>query len=356
MNNETLRFIRYLSFKMDCLREQEANPLTLDVELCEKYLSELEQKKEEKVEALKKAMPKNPITKKKEKPYEDGNPNSTDQVKSWLFSLGWKPRTWKYVRNKETGEERRIEQVRKDGHLCESVKELSSKDSAIELLDGLSVITHRIGVLKGFLKNSVEVDCEYCWGMGQFLDEEACDGDLAAIGDPSGRCLKCYGKGKTYKVVSSAGGFTNTLRLQHRAPVVNLPGVEAEYGEWCRGVLVPEVGKVMVGADVVSLEDTLKQHFIQPYDPEYVEEMDAEGFDPHVSLAVEAGRVTQEEYNHYVECKNNGNESDPTYQKVHKIRKPFKTVNYAAQYSVGKKTLARNSGMTEKEAQADLGP
>jgi len=36
-----LRFIRYLSFKMDCLREQEVNPLTLDVELCEKYLSEL---------------------------------------------------------------------------------------------------------------------------------------------------------------------------------------------------------------------------------------------------------------------------------------------------------------------------
>lgn len=352
MNPEILRFIRYLGFRMDCLREQEANPLTLDVELCEKYLEELEQKKGEKVQALKKAMPKNPITKKKEKPknlykkdgslssygvkwfetlrelklpedtagpvtyvdgYEDGNPNSTEQVKSWLFSLGWKPRTWKYVRNKETGEERRIEQVRKDGHLCESVRELRTKDSSIELLDGLSVITHRIGVLKGFLN--------------------ARDGN---------------------KVVSSAGGFTNTLRLQHRAPVVNLPGVEAEYGEWCRGVLVPETGKVMVGADVVSLEDTLKQHFIQPHDPEYVEEMNAEGFDPHVSLAVEAGRVTQEEYNRYVECKKSGNESDPTYQKVHKIRKPFKTVNYAAQYSVGKKTLARNSGMTEKEAQALL--
>jgi hypothetical protein len=127
MNSEILRFIRYLSFKMSCLQEQEEFPLTLDVELCEKYLSELEQKKEEKVEALKKAMPKNPITKKKEKPkvvykkdgslsshgvkwfetlrelklpedttgpvtyidgYEDGNPNSTDQVKSWLFGLG----------------------------------------------------------------------------------------------------------------------------------------------------------------------------------------------------------------------------------------------------------------------------
>jgi hypothetical protein len=126
-------------------------------------------------------------------------------------------------------------------------------------LDGLTVLSHRIGVLKGFLN--------------------------ARNGN---------------KVVSSAGGFTNTLRLQHRAPVVNLPGVEADYGEWCRGVLVPESGKVMIGADVVSLEDTLKQHYIQPYDPEYVEEMDTEGFDPHVSLAVEAGRITQDEYDFYV--------------------------------------------------------
>jgi hypothetical protein len=137
--------------------------------------------------------------------------------------------------------------------------------------------------------------------------------------------------------------------------VVNLPGVEASWGAEIRGCIVAkDAENVLVGADVVSLEDTLKQHFIQPYDPEYVEEMDAEGFDPHVSLAVEAGRVTQEEYDRYVECKNNENEDDPTYQKVHKIRKPFKTVNYAAQYSVGKKTLARNSGMTEKEAQALL--
>jgi len=112
---------------MDCLREQEANPLTLDVAKCESYLDQLETMKKEKVEALKKAMPKNTITKKKEKPkvvykkdgslsshgmkwfetlrelklpedtcgpvtiidgYEDGNPNSSDQVKSWLFSLG----------------------------------------------------------------------------------------------------------------------------------------------------------------------------------------------------------------------------------------------------------------------------
>jgi len=29
---EILRFVRYLSFKMECLREQEANPLVVDLE------------------------------------------------------------------------------------------------------------------------------------------------------------------------------------------------------------------------------------------------------------------------------------------------------------------------------------
>ena len=31
---------------------------------------------------------------------ERANPNSTDQVKDWLFSLGWKPRTFKYLTDK----------------------------------------------------------------------------------------------------------------------------------------------------------------------------------------------------------------------------------------------------------------
>jgi hypothetical protein len=316
----------------------------LDVELCEKYLSELEQKKEEKVQALKKAMPKNPITKKKEKPkviykkdgslsshgvkwfetlrelklpedtagpvtyvdgYEDGNPNSTDQVKNWLFGLGWKPRTWKYVRDKVTGDERRIEQVRKEGHLCESVKELASKDPAIELLDGLSVITHRIGVLKGFLNART----------GSSMD----------------------------KVVSSAGGFTNTLRLQHRAPVVNLPGVEAEYGEWCRGVLVsPDDDHVLCGADVSSLEDMTKRHYIKPLDPQFVDDMSRDGYDAHLDLALHAGAVTQEDID-----KHNSGEIN-----LKPLRSKFKAANYSCVYGVGAPKLARETGMREKEAKA----
>lgn len=346
-----MKYLKYLSWKMEMLRIQQENPLTLDVKATEGYLKEFEGMKAEKVEALTKAMPKKPILKSKAKPkvmtkkdgsssaaalkwyefleeqclpegtegpvnyidgYEEGNPNSSDQVKEWLYNLGWKPRTFKYTRNKVTGEEKKIEQVRKDGMLCESVLDLIDKDPAIELLDGLTVLTHRIGVLKGFLK--------------------AHEGG---------------------KVVASAGGLTNTLRMQHRAPVVNLPSVEAKFGEPCRKVLVAPEGKIMIGADVTSLEDSLKQHFIQPLDPDYVEEMNTEGYDPHVSLSVVAGVVSQEGYEHYVAGKISGVEDD-LWKKVHKIRKPYKTVNYAAQYQIGKVTLARNTGMSEREAQALL--
>jgi len=34
------------------------------------------------------------------KKWEDPNPNSTDQVKDWLYSLGWQPCTFKYNKNK----------------------------------------------------------------------------------------------------------------------------------------------------------------------------------------------------------------------------------------------------------------
>jgi len=340
LKEETQKFIRYLSFKMDCLREQEENPLTIDVAKCEEYLEVLGKLKEEKVEALKLTMPKSPINKAKTEPkgakykkdgtlsqhwknwytfledlklppdtlgpvayvdgWEDGNPNSTDQVKQWLFSLGWKPRTFKFVRNKTTGEERQIEQVRKNGLLCPSVRELISRDKSIELLDGLTVITHRMGIFKGFLKDH-----------------------------------------KDGKVVSSAGGFTNTLRLQHRAPVVNLPSVEAKYGEWCRGVIIsPDSDHVFCGADVSSLEDMTKRHYIKPIDPQFVEDMSVDGYDAHLDLAKYAGVVTQEDID-----KHNSGEIN-----LKPIRTKYKAANYSCVYGVGAATLARDIGISEREA------
>jgi hypothetical protein len=54
------------------------------------------------------------------KGYDEPNPNSSPQVKDWLFSLGWVPCTFKYEKE-DDGTERTIPQVRKDGELTDSV-------------------------------------------------------------------------------------------------------------------------------------------------------------------------------------------------------------------------------------------
>lgn len=352
MNSDILRFVRYLSFRMDCLREQEENPMKLDIQKAEENLQELERLRDEKVEELVEVMPKVPVLATKTPPKnplkadgsysvhglnwrvflkEQGLPLDTNEevtyikdwkpskptyhadVKAWLESLGWKPCTFKFQRNKITGEVKQIPQIKyqkghdREGELCDSVMNLFDKEPSIEKLEGLSVIQHRIGLLSGKQDNS---------GF-----------------------LKAQREGY---ITASAGGFTNTMRFKHRAPVANLPQPSSAYGEMIRCVLTCDEGKVMCGADVVSLEDTLKQHFIYPYDPEYVEEMQVEGYDPHIALALFAGKVSQEDVDLY------NNKKAPW---VKGIRKNYKTVNYAAQYGVQKATLARQSNLKEREAQ-----
>lgn len=332
------RLIDYMTFKMDCAREQEELGWKLDVEKAQRAYDEIMRLKEEKVEQLADAMPKRILTKvvtppknmyKKDgslsshgenwtalcKEYkqpisalsfvvktgeERGNPSSNDQVKEWLYSLGWKPRTHKFVRDKKTGEERMVEQVRLDSDLCPSVKELVSVDPAVDLLDGLTVLTHRAGILRSFL------DCHK-------------DGWLQA----------------------EIAGFTNTLRFRHAKPLVNLPAVDKPWGDVIRGCLTCPDGYTLAGADMTSLEDTTKRHYMKPLDPDYVEEMSREGFDPHLDLAKFAGDVTQEEIDDY----NAGKRPD-----LKKLRKAYKVVNYSATYGVGAAKLARETGMNTRDA------
>jgi hypothetical protein len=68
LSDDIQRFLRYLSFKMDCLREQEANPLTIDIPKAQRHYDELDAIKSEKTIALAKAMPKVPIEKYVNKP------------------------------------------------------------------------------------------------------------------------------------------------------------------------------------------------------------------------------------------------------------------------------------------------
>jgi hypothetical protein len=340
--DEKDRFIDYLSFKMDCAREQETLRWKLDVPMAQKAYDEIMALKEEKVEQLSDAMPRRVLTKVATQPKnmqkkdgslsshgekwtelckeykqpvtsqsfvvktgeERGNPNSNDQVKDWLYSLGWKPKTFKFLRDKTTGEERQLEQVRRESELCESVKELAEVDPAVDLLDGLTVLTHRAGILKSFLECHV-------------------DGYLKA----------------------EIAGLTNTLRFKHSKPLVNLPSVDKPYGDVIRGCLTCPDGYVLAGADMTSLEDTTKRHYMKPLDPDYVEEMSREGFDPHLDLAKFAGDVTQDEIDAY----NRGEKPE-----LKKLRKAYKVVNYSATYGVGASKLARETGMTAKEAKALL--
>tara|TARA_R110000822_G_scaffold90103_4_gene208504 strand:- start:3002 stop:4852 length:1851 start_codon:yes stop_codon:yes gene_type:complete len=336
------RLIDYLTFKMECAREQETLRWKLDVPRTQEAYDNILVLKEQKVEQLAEAMPKHILTRVATQPKnmtkkdgelsshgekwvalckeykqpvtslsfvvktgeERGNPNSSDQVKDWLYSLGWKPRTYKFVRDKKTGEERQIEQVRREGELCESVKGLSEIDPAVDLLDGLTVLTHRAGILKGFL------DCV------------SDDGYLKA----------------------EIAGLTNTLRFKHAKPLVNLPGVDKPYGDVIRGVLTCEDGYVLAGADMTSLEDTTKRHYMKPLDPDYVEEMSREGFDPHLDLAKFAGVIDQND----IDKHNSGERS------LKALRKNYKVVNYSATYGVGAPKLARETGMSVKEAKALL--
>lgn len=343
---EADRLIEYLSFKMDCLREQEASKWDLDKQLATTSLEELIRQEGEKLPELIAHMPKVIKTEVKTKPakpfkkdgslsvtgvrwfallrdnglpedYEGGvevegtesepNPNSHQQIKDWLFSLGWEPQTYKFVRDKDTGDERKIPQIRIDGEegkeLCPSVIELIPDNPSIAVLDGLTVIQHRISIFKGFLENEV-------------------DG----------------------KLVAGAAGLTNTLRFKHRT-LVNLPGVGKAWGEQIRGCLIAPDGYVLCGSDMTSLEETTKKHYMYPYDPEFVAEMSKEGFDAHLDLAKHAGAVTQEEIDAYVGKKEGALNLKP-------IRANYKAANYSCIYGVGPPKLAREIKVSLRQSTA----
>ena len=335
------RLVDYITFKLECAAAQEALQWKLDVPKAETHLAEWEALKAEKVELLADAMPKIAVNAVRTQPkvmnrkdgslstlgekwielckeqrqphttksltvitgYNRANPNSTDQVKDWLFSLGWEPRTFKFMRDKDTGDTRQLEQVRKDSELCQSVKDLAPKEDAINLLDGLSVLSHRIGVLKGMVTAQ-----------------------------------------KNGYVQASVAGLTNTLRFKHAKPLVNLPGIDKPYGKEIRGCLTCPEGYTLCGADMTSLEDTTKRHYMKPLDPKYVDAMSAEGFDPHLDLALHAGVITQDD----IDKHNSGERS------LKALRKNYKVVNYSATYGVGAATLSRTTGMPSKECKVLL--
>lgn len=362
--------VHYLMWKMDCAREQEEVGWKLDIEKAESNLRDFINEIDKKTGILADSMP--PLIKYKElkvpaKMYnkdgqpskrgqdwldlleelelpsdykgtitlerssEIGNPGSYQQIKNWLYELGWVPETFKYNKDKDTGKVTKIEQLSlpksEGGGICPSIKKLYPKMPVLEELENLFVLRHRKSVINGFLRD---------------VDE---DGYLMA----------------------QVAGFTNTLRFKH-STIVNLPGVTGKHkpgegkidwkdGIHIRGVLSSPDGYVLAGSDMSSLEDRTKQHYMYFFDPEYVESMIKPGFDPHLDLAIFANAITGEDAEWYKEMTDKMSdkyipsaEEKDRYNEIKKQRSDHKTVNYAATYGSGADTMSKNSGMDIKRA------
>lgn len=143
------------------------------------------------------------------------------------------------------------------------------------------------------------------------------------------------------KLTASIEGLTNTFRYRHRKPLANIPGVSTKWGKEIRDCIVADEGCSLVGADMVSLEDTTRKHYIQPLDPQYVADMSVVGYDSHLDLAKYAGKVTQGD----IDKHNSGEIS------LKALRKKYKAANYSCQYGVGAAKLARETKVKKTEAQ-----
>jgi hypothetical protein len=247
--------------------------------------------------------------------YEEPNAGSHTQLKSWLNKLGWVPESFKYIRDKETNDQRIVPQIKiqQDGNdglkgdLCPSIVRLIAKEPALKYLEEMSIVKHRMSVVNGFLKN--------------------CDDD-----------------GYIY---AANQGLTNTLRLKHKI-CVNIPSTRKPYGELIRGLLTTRSKNFeLCGSDMSSLEDRTKQHYMWKHDPEYVKDMMQPGFDPHCDMAIAANLMTEAEVKFYKDFdKENCNDQEyAKHGKLASIRHAGKGTNYAATYGASPPTIARAAGV-----------
>lgn len=354
--------IRLLNHKATCLLMQKKYPLYIDAERTEHYIEEWDTILGEKLDSLREAMPKIPLKKTYNKPakvvkkdgtltvrgeawyaalhkhgfprdreesfevetgeFAEPNPRSSTQVKDWLFGLGWEPCTFEYRKAKHGVN--KVPQVYENGDLTPSVARLIKKEPTVEYLADA-------GIYKNRLDTAIKIV--------ESLDED-------------NRSPATY------------FGTTNTLRVTHKAPFTNIPKNTKKLGKEIRSLIRSPEDMYIVGADISSLEDSTKQHFMFPYDREYVEEMQEPGFDPHLDIALLAGYITKKDIEEYKAMKKDmdrieGGEEQKReafkdkidwYDRITELRSKGKTTNFASLYGVKELTLSRTSGMSIDEA------
>lgn len=356
--------IRFLSEAMKTIAQQEQYGIKLDIEKCKENIEILDKLAQTKIEILKSIMPKIPVEVLRKKPnslykkdgslsisganwkrltdgcglpieyegsikeilkYEEANPLSVQQTKAYLFSIGWNPEI--YVDSISTkGEVKQVEQIKdKDKNLCKSVLALIEKVPELSALADLSTILHRKAYLIGFLKNV----------------------------KPNGY------------IQAQIAGLTNTIRFRHKT-LVNLIKVSAPFGEYVRPVLTCEANEVFVGSDLSSLENYTRTNFIADIDPKAIDILSDPDYDTHCQLGIYAGLMLQEEEDFYKWYKKgtkdrntlpdvfkvyNDEELSEQFTRINLIRNKSKTTSYSALYGIGKKKLAKELKISEKEAQ-----
>lgn len=353
------RILTFLMFKKDCQRLQEKTKWHVDVPYLEENIKKLEELVESSAKELEAIMPPVPVYTVRKEPknrfkkngepsvagqkwldvleglkkggkdkwgnplykvdnvgevkeltkYDPPNINGHQQVKDFLTSHGWVPETFKIIKDKKAQndwfaskpregapksewdkwkaskpEDRAVPQVRVDGkegkELCESVSKLADKVPEIRVLEEYSVMKHRLDTMKGILSR-----------------------------------VK-YGK-----VEATCHGWTNTLRLQHSAPCVNLPSAKRKYAEAIRGCLIAPEGYISVGSDLSNLEARVGHNFMIAHDPDYVATMLEEDYDGHLLTALAAGLITEQDVANY-----KAGNKEP---RVAAARQQGKTANYA---------------------------
>lgn len=340
---DVIRLINHLQMKGYHLRNSQETKWKLDIPKAEILQDKLSADVEGRRHILTEVMPLNPIHKDRKRPsksmyklngylsthgvnwlkdclkfgidfnlseerifdkYEVGNPDSPNQLKDWLFSLGWEPETFDYKRN-EDGSERKIPQItipKSGGMLDPDLWNMAKSNADLKELVGYGIVKNRLSVVKGWLESHQ-------------------DGYVTA----------------------GAAGFTNTLRLRHRG-LVNIPSTRVLYGAELRELLTCEEGEELLGSDLSGLEDRCKHHYQIPFDPEYVRtQLEDPSFDPHLAICLIAKLLTpQQVADHKAGVASYDNE-----------RSIGKTTNYGCQYGAGPPTLARQAKIplsTAKEA------
>lgn len=364
-DEKVFEFIQFLQFKMHLQVTQKRNPWKLDVPQCEIYLADTKIKVDAKVIELEEVMPDIPqfVVKKRPKKcflasstpenrkfskkglayyklanangrsgdlnieytipqvdennkrvYKPANAASPQQVKAWLYDLGWVPETFDFKASYVDGERtvREIPQVnipKSQGKICPSIIKLMKKhpDAGLEHLEGLGILKHRVTVFNGFINNNF-------------------NGYMTA----------------------ECNGFTNTLRLKH-SNLVNLPSTRVLLGKEIRSLLVAVAGHLNLGTDLSSLEDKCKFHFMMKYDPDYVERMNVEGYDPHLAICVQGGMLTLNQVSDHRLYGSTGGSEGTDYSDVRHLGKG---TNYSSQYGAGAAAIARAAGVDIKTGKA----